>query len=263
MRVKTNRRKITSITDKIARNVIVVLLLFGYAAVAGALTVFTERSTWASALPTSRIETADFTIVMYPNVQAVLPAGSTTPLSSNLTIEGVGTGYVAFWSANSFSSPFDSIYLGLAFTEDVDQVIFQFRQPVHAIGFDYAGAEFEDPFIVSGINWFTYSPVPNESFEDIRFFGLTAVVPFSALTLSTGSDPRFTIDNFSFAHAVPLPPALLLLAGAAPLITVRRKATPRQHQSIDGGTSNYPVRHFFILTARPAWWYATVRRFGF
>jgi hypothetical protein len=216
-------------------------LYLGTAGNALAVTVFTDRSAFESALASYSIEDFEsYATVGTPNVDPITlnPTGLSSLALNEFSLTATPDA-IKIWDANHSGSHnttpggtkflyLDTDNLGIANGNPIGSTtVFSLTNPVDAFGFDYTGV-FE-PGTAATASTFTVS-IGSVDFdlnfnnpEDVPlFWGVIGLGSFTDITLSTSLDSGYGVDDVTFGSAVPLPPALwlfgsglLALAGGA------------------------------------------------
>jgi len=201
--------------------VLAITLAVGAPARAGII-VYPDRISFGAAVPGATVETFDEV------------AAPTTILN--------GTAFNGVTYTSSTGNPLiTSAYLPLSppntLGEDVngffapsDTITFTFPGPVTSFGvsistFDTSTGGYTATDNLGDVVGSFFDPFPG--FSNGEFVGYTSTVPFSAVTIAAPGGFSFTLDNLSYASAVP-EPATLCLLGIGALCLVGHKSRRRQ-----------------------------------
>lgn len=174
---------------------------------ASAVTVYTNRSAWESAVGAAFTE--DFSDAVAP---PVIVDGTVVDLSNGVTMTGVGAGGLAFLGTGG-SPAFPTKHVETDFETINTKLVFDFPEPILGFGFDYAAADVNAVWITSpAFGAFAAPTNPSETVP--AFIGVTSVDPFSSFAIAdAAADQAWYMDNLSY-QVVPEPafPVAVLIA---------------------------------------------------
>ncbi len=175
--------------------------------------VFTDRAAFQAALNTFSIETFEGTpLVGTISNGAIaslsLPAFTVSATPTAVKVLGTSDG---FGSHNTTPGGSRFLYLDTDIGLQGTLTTFQFNGPLSAFGFDYTGVTQPGTTFTALLAGQTYSLTLNSSTADSKFWGFIGLTPFSTVTLDSGIDSGYGIDQVTFA-VVPEPSSLSLLA---------------------------------------------------
>lgn len=216
-------------------------LYLGMAGNALAVTVFTDRGAFESALASYSIEDFEsYANVGTPDVDPIFlnPTGQSSLTLNEFSLTATPAA-IKIWNAGHSGSRnttaggtqflyLDTDNLGLASGNPIgSSTVFSLTSPVDAFGFDYTGvfepgtAAMASTFTVS-IGSVVFDLIFNNPKDVPLFWGVIGLGSFTDITLATSRDSGYGVDDVTFGSAVPLPPALwlfgsglLALAGGA------------------------------------------------
>ena len=214
-------------------------LYLGMAGNALAVTVFTDRGAFESALASYSIEDFEsYANVGTPDPLLNIPDGLSSLALNDFSLSSTPAA-IKIWNAGHSGSHnttpggtkflyLDTDNLGIASGNPIgSSTVFSLTNPVDAFGFDYTGvfepgtAAMASTFTVS-IGSFVFDLTFNNPEDVPLFWGVIGLGSFTDITLATSRDSGYGVDDVTFGSAVPLPPALwlfgsglLALAGGA------------------------------------------------
>lgn len=189
---------------------------------AQAITVFTDRVAFESALLSYTIEDFEsYGTVGTPDPLLMIPDGLASLALKDFTLSATPNA-IKIWDADHSGSHnttaggtqflyLDTDNLGFASGTPVGSTtVFSLYNAVDAFGFDYTGVfEPGTDFTVSiGSNSFNLALNNPEAAP--LFWGVIGLGSFTDVTLATSLDSGYGVDQVTFGTAVPLPPALWL-----------------------------------------------------
>lgn len=217
-----------------------------YAVMAGnaqAITIFTDRAAFESALNAYSIEDFEsYPTYGTPDPLANIPDGLTSLALNDFSLTATPQA-IKIWNAdhsgahNTTPGGTQFLYLDTDTGTGGSTTVFSLYNPVDAFGFDYTGVYEPGTTFTVTIGSEVFNLALNNPEATPLFWGIIGLGSFSDITLATSTDSGYGVDDVTFGAAVPLPPAIWLFASGLLALAVRRGRpgiTPQRSTPVPG-----------------------------